>query len=161
MRTLLNIPRSYSFMLLLTACFLSGSGCSGGKEKVVAVRGTVTHHGDPVAGMVVSFVPQAETYSGPSTGETDDNGRYELTVFKTGQSGAVVGTHKVWVSIPREPPEPVDKEEKMKMRKQKKGKPATETLPADTAKILKKYGNLDKTPLTVEVKGDPIDLKLD
>jgi hypothetical protein len=39
--------------------------------------------------------------------------------------------------------------------------PATQ-VPADTAEILKKYGKLDKTPLTVEVKGDqPIDLKLD
>jgi hypothetical protein len=160
MRTLMNIVRPFPVMLLLTACFLSGSGCGGRKEKVVAVTGKVTHNGNPVAGMVVSFVPQTGTSSGVSTGETDENGHYELTVFKTGQSGAVVGTHKVWVSIPRQPTEPVDKEEKMKERK-KKGIPAT-AMPADTATILKKYGKLDKTPLIVEVKGDqPIDLKLD
>jgi hypothetical protein len=161
MRTLMNIPRPFPVMLLLTACFLSGSGCNGGKEKVVRVTGKVTHNGNPVAGMIVSFVPQTETSSGVSTGETDEKGQYELTVFKTGQRGAVVGTHKVWVSIPRGPTEPVDKEEKMKERKKKKGIPAPE-MPADTAKILKKYGKLDKTPLIVQVNGDqPIDLKLD
>jgi hypothetical protein len=154
MRTLMNIPRPFPVMLLLTACFLSGSGCSGGKEKVVAVTGTVTHKGNPVSGMIVSFVPQTETYSGVSTGTTDENGQYKLTVFKTGQRGAVVGTHKVWVSIPRKPPEPGDKEKKKRI-------PATE-MSAETAEILKKYGRLEKTPLTVEVNGDqPIDLKLD
>src|SRR6266446_6916611 len=122
MRTLMNIPGRLPVILLLTACCLSGSGCSGGKEKVVAVK--VTHNGNPVAGMVVSFVPQTGTSSGVSTGETDENGHYELTVFKTGQRGAVVGTHKVWVSIPRAPTEPVDKEEKMKERKKKRGIPA-------------------------------------
>ena len=64
--------------------------------------------------------------------------------------------------LPREPPEPVDKVEKQKMRKQKKGTLASEKATADLAAILKKYGRLDKTPLTVEVKGgEPIDLKLD
>jgi hypothetical protein len=144
---------------LLTACLLGGSGC-GGSEKVISVKGKVTRNGKPVAGIMVSFVPQNATKTGVSTGETDDNGFYELTVFKTGSSGAVVGKHKVWVSLPREPPEPVDKEAKMKTKK--KGTPATEKQPADLADILKKYGNPDKTPLIVEVKGgEPIDLKLD
>jgi hypothetical protein len=131
------------------------------------VTGTVTHNGNPVPGIVVSFVPQAATYSGVSTGETDEQGRYTLTVFKTGQSGAVAGMHKVWISLPRkEPTGVVDKDEKMMKRKEekktkKKEVPVAELLPADIAKILKKYGKLDKTPLTKEVKGDPIDLQLD
>jgi hypothetical protein len=161
----MNISRPLPVVLLLTTCLLSGSGC-GGNDKIVAVTGKVTHEGKPVAGMIVSFVPQMQTESGTSTGETDENGEYSLTVFNTGQSGAVVGTHKVWVSLPHEPVEPVDKEDRMeKMRVEKKTKkrrsPATETLPPDTAQILKKYGRLDKTPLTVEVMGGPIDLKLD
>jgi hypothetical protein len=160
MRTPMNTPRAFPVLFLLTACFLSGPGCGGGKDKIVGVTGKVTHDGNPVAGMIVSFVPQAATDSGASTGKTDENGQYKLTVFKTGQGGAVVGTHKVWVSIPREPPEAF-KKDKQKAEKKKKGSPAAETLPADTAQILKKYGRLDKTPLTVEVKGDPIDLKLD
>jgi hypothetical protein len=161
MRTLINQVRLWPATLLVTVCLLGNSGC-GGSEKVVKVTGTATHNGKPVDGLVVSFVPQTQTQTGPSTGETDESGKYELTVASTGRSGAVVGTHKVWVSLPREPPEPVDKDEKMRMRKQKQKKPAAEKQPADIAAVLKKYGNLEKTPLTVEVRGgEPIDLKLD
>jgi hypothetical protein len=147
----MNILRPFPLLLLLTTCCLSGSGCGG--EKVVSVTGTVTHKGRPVAGMIVSFVPQKETDSGVSTGTTDENGRYKLTVFKTGQRGAVAGTHKVWVSLPRQP-------EVVEKAKRKRGIPTPE-VPAETAEILKKYGTLEITPLKVEVSGDPIDLKLD
>jgi hypothetical protein len=163
MRIHRNISRPFPLALLVTVGFLSSPGC-GGSEKVVSVSGTVTHNGQAVPGLVVSFVPEAATKTGVSIGETDDNGKYDLTVFKTGSRGAVVGTHKVWVSRPREPfVDPVDKEEMAKMKKQKKtAAPATARPPADLEEILKKYGNLDKSPLTVEVKGGaPIDLKLD
>jgi len=162
MRNHRNISRLFPLALLVIVCFLSSPGCGG--EKVVSVSGTVTHNGQPVPGLVVSFVPEAATKTGVSIGETDDNGKYDLTVVKTGKSGAVVGTHKVWVSPPREPfVEPGDKEEMAKLKKQKKtAGPATARPPADLTEILKKYGNLDKSPLTVEVKGGaPIDLKLD
>jgi hypothetical protein len=156
-----NVSRRYPVALLFAIGFLSSSGC-GSREKVVAVSGTVTHNGQPVPGLVVSFVPDAQTETGTSTGETDDNGKYSLTVFKTGASGAVVGTHKVWVSLPREPyVDPGEKEESAKQKKLNKKK-ASAKPPADIADILKKYGNLDKSPLTKEVKdGAPIDLKLD
>src|SRR6516165_10077980 len=151
MRTLTDHVRLLPLMLLFTACLLVSSGC-GGSEKVVSVTGTVTHNGKPVEGIIVSFVPQAQTKTGPSTGETDEKGKYQLTVASTGSSGAVVGNHKVWVSLPREPPEPVDKEERARLRRQKqKVAPAAEKQPADIAAILKKY-SLAKTPLTVEVK---------
>jgi hypothetical protein len=155
MRTLRNnLPHPLAVTIVLSACLLSCSGCGNG-ENVVSVSGKVTHNDKPVAGMVVSFVPQATTASGVSTGTTDADGKYSLTVFKTGQGGAVVGTHKVWLSLPRKPPGPRDKE--------KKGALTTETeIPPETAEILEKYGNLAETPLTVEVKsGQPIDLKLD
>jgi hypothetical protein len=161
MRMFIRIPRPLLVRPLFTVCLLAGLGCGSG-EKTVSVTGKVTHKDQPVAGVVVSFVPQTETQTGVSTGETDGSGNYKLTVAKTGRSGAVVGTHKVWVSLPRTPPEPVDKVEKAKMRKQKKGTLASEKATADLAAILKKYGNLEKTPLTVEVTGsEPIDLKLD
>jgi hypothetical protein len=155
------IPRAFALTWIVTACLVCGSGCGG--EKVVSVWGQVTHNGKPVDGIVVSFVPQAHTQTGASSGETDENGKYELTVASTGSSGAVVGTHKVWVSLPREPPQPVAKEERARLRKEKKKvTPATEKQPADIAAILKKYGSLAKTPLTVEVKGgERIDLQLD
>jgi hypothetical protein len=161
MRIHMNISRPLSLALLVVVCFLSSSGC-GGSEKVVFVSGTVTHNGQAVPGLVISFVPQNYTETGVSIGETDENGKYELTVVKSGKSGAVVGSHKVWVSRPREPfVDPTDKEELAKQKKEKKGTPAAKP-PADLTDILKKYGNLDKSPLTVEVKGgEPIDLKLD
>jgi hypothetical protein len=101
-------------------------------------------------------VPQTETEAGVSTGTTDENGEYKLTVFKTGSRGAVVGTHKVWVSLPRTPPEAFENENKKKAPRT----PGSQVSP-DIAQILWKYGKLDTTPLTVEVTGDPIDLKLD
>jgi hypothetical protein len=159
----MNVSRRYPLALILAIGFLSCSGCGGSKEKVVAVSGTVTHNGQPVPGIVVSFVPEAQTETGVSTGETNESGKYNLTVVKTGSSGAVVGTHKVWVSLPREPyVEPGDKEASAKLNKLKKKASPTAKPPADVADILKKYGNLDKSPLTKEVKdGAPIDLKLD
>jgi hypothetical protein len=155
----MNESRAFSFGLLGAFCVMINSGC-GGSEKVVSVSGTITRNGKPVPGLVVSFVPEVATETGVSTGETDDNGKYSLTVVKSGKSGAVVGTHKVWVSLPREPfVDPTEKEEK---KNQKTKPPAKPKPPADVADILKKYGNLDKSPLTVEVKGgEPLDLKLD
>jgi hypothetical protein len=159
MRIQRNIPRAFATTLLLAACLLGALGC--GKDKTVSVTGRVTRNDKPISGLVVSFVPQAVTESGPSTGTTDENGYYKLTIAKTGGSGAVVGTHKVWVSLPRNPP-PFDDSNKEEKAKKAPRKP-TAGVPADAeiAAILKKYGQADKSPLTVEVKGEPIDLKLD
>jgi hypothetical protein len=160
MRSLTSIPRYFGVTLLLTTCFLSTSGCGSGKETVVAVTGRVTHKGNPVPHLVVSFVPKDLTLTGVSTGTTDDDGRYYLTVVKTGRRGAVVGTHKVWVSLPREEPPPPGGERENERVKKKP--PASKRPPADFAATLKRYGSLDRTPLTVEVNGgQPIDLKLD
>jgi hypothetical protein len=159
MRTLTHIPRRSGVALTLAACFLGAPGCGGGKERVVAVTGRVTHKGNPVAHLVVSFVPKEQTSTGVSTGTTDEDGRYSLTVAKTGQRGAVVGTHKVWVSLPREEPPPFERDrDQERIRK----KPPAPKRPAEFAETLKRYGSLDRTPLTVEVSGgQPIDLKLD
>jgi hypothetical protein len=162
MRTYLDLTCRFCTAFILGIGFLSCSGC-GSKEKIVAVSGVVTHAGQPVPGLVVSFVPNAQTETGVSTGETDEKGKYSLTVVKTGSSGAVVGTHKVWVSLPRAPfVDPTDKEESAKQRKLNAKNKAPAKPPADVADILKKYGNLDKSPLTKEVTGSgPIDLVLD
>jgi hypothetical protein len=154
--TLVNVPRpEFRVAVLLTASLFAGSGCGGGTEKVVSVSGRVTHNDKPVAGLTVSFVPQTATATGVSTGMTDADGKYDLTIANTGRSGAVVGKHKVWVSIPRQPVD-YDKENK------KAGKNPAPDVPADVVAILKKYGSLDKTPLSVEVNGNqPLDLKLD
>jgi hypothetical protein len=163
MQSLMDVRRFFPAALLLTACFLSGAGC-GGSEKVVKVTGKVTRNDQPVPGIVLSFVPQAVTDTGVSTGTTDDSGEYKLSVAKTGKSGAVVGTHKVWVSLPRTLSKPPNKEETLKAggKPKKKGPATGEKPPAELTAILKKYGNLDKSPLKVDVIGSgPIDLKLD
>lgn len=156
MRTTSNVFRHIVAVSIFTACLLGSLGCNGGSEKVVTVTGRVTHNDKPVAGLVVSFVPQATTTVGVSTGTTDSDGNYKLTVSNTGSSGAVVGTHKVWVSLPHQAEES-DPEEKKKFKRT----PPT-NVPAEMTVILKKYGDLAKTPLTVEVTGDePLNLKLD
>jgi hypothetical protein len=157
MRRYSTIFRPTSLALFAAVCVLSVSGCGGG-ERVVSVSGTVTHNGQPVPGIVVSFVPQSVTETGVSTGETDQDGKYSLTVVKSGSSGAVVGKHKVWISPPREAPSASDKEDKPKKQK---AKTTAAKVPAELAPILKKYGSLEKSPLTVEVTGETIDLKLD
>jgi hypothetical protein len=164
MRINRKLSGSFSFAFLVAACLLSSSGC-GNSEKIVPVQGTVMHKGQPVPGLVVSFVPEKATETGVSTGETDENGKYSLKVVKSGKSGAVVGTHKVWVSRPRAPfVEPnEDKEENSKIKRQKlKEKAAAAKPPPDLADIIKKYGSLDKSTLIKEVKGgESIDLTLD
>jgi hypothetical protein len=162
MRIRRTASSSLSLAFLIPITFLISSGC-GNSERVVPIHGLVTHNGQPVAGLVVSFVPEAATETGVSTGQTDDNGRYDLKVVKSGKSGAVVGTHKVWVSKPRPPLEAVekDKEERAKEKKMKT-KRTTERPPPDFAAILKKYGSLDKSTLIIEVKNaGAIDLPLD
>ena len=164
MRQLQKSTRPFVITLVVSICVLSCTGCGGSNEKVVRVSGKVTRNGSPVDGLVVSFVPVEQTETGVSTGSTDESGNYSLTVVHTGQSGAVVGTHKIWVSRPREPfVDPADKEEVAKLKKlKKKAAPTSPKPPAELADILKKYGSLDNSKLTVEVKGGaPIDIQLD
>jgi hypothetical protein len=153
MRRLSQIAVYFPMKLMLLTCFLSG--CGNGKDKVVAVKGKATHNGNPVAGITVSFVPQAETGVGASTGKTDENGEFTLTVFNTRERGAVVGSHKVWISVPRKL-DVEDKEQRTKGSHNPYG-----GLSADVVDVLRKYGRQETTPLTVEVTGDPIELKLD
>ncbi|WP_171474834.1 Ig-like domain-containing protein [Frigoriglobus tundricola] len=120
----------------------------------------MTHNGQPVPGLVISFVPEAASETGVSSGETDESGKYSLKVAKTGSGGAVVGKHKVWVSLPREAPSG-DKGDKPNKPKAKAAATSS-AVPTELAAVLKKYGSLEKTPLSIEVKGgEPIDLKLD
>jgi hypothetical protein len=162
MPNLINAFRPLPAAWLLAVCFLSSSGCSDGTEKTVSVTGKVTRNGQPVAGITVSFVPQAETSTGVSTGKTNNDGTYELRVSKTGRRGAVVGTHKVWVSLPPQPR--AVRKAKREGREENIPPPQGETnlTSADAEAIVMKYGNLNTTPLKVEVTGgQAIDLQLD
>lgn len=133
-----------SMTLLLISSF--GCGKSGDGPQVAAVKGLVTRNGKPVADLFLNFKP---TSGRPSWAVTDANGRYELT-FDATQKGALIGTHKVWVT------QPISGAEGMGPEDQPKTSPE---LPA----ILQKYGREEISPLTIEVKAGsaPIDLKLD
>lgn len=77
------------------------TGCGG--PDVAPVSGVVTFEGDPVEGATVTFQPIAqgnELNSGISSyGKTDAQGRYSLKRIDTDATGALVGTHRVSISI--------------------------------------------------------------
>jgi hypothetical protein len=71
------------------------AGCSQGDQPELGrVHGHVTLDGKPLAGVVVSFQPI--NGGRQSSGETDDQGSYELIYIRDIQ-GAKVGKHRVAV----------------------------------------------------------------
>ncbi len=98
---------------LLIAGFLSaaiGCGSSSG-EPLASVAGKVTQNGQPLSGAIVMFVPESGS-GGPSGGETDANGDFQLK-YSTGETGATIGKHRVVITIPgTEAPAPMGGETK-------------------------------------------------
>ena len=83
-------------IVLLAAC-----GCTG--KKLAPVSGVVKLNGKPLAHATVSFVPvekDAKSTEAPlaSSGKTNENGEYKLETLG-GQTGALVGKHKVSISL--------------------------------------------------------------
>jgi len=70
-------------------------GCGRKGPETIAVDGTVTWKGKPIAGAVVGFSPAGK--GTPATGVTDSAGHYRLTTFKHGD-GAIAGEYRVGVS---------------------------------------------------------------
>lgn len=60
------------------------------------VSGTVTYQGKPLAGAVVSFIPE-KAGDRSAGGTTDESGRYQLTTFES-SDGAIVGKYRVTVT---------------------------------------------------------------
>jgi hypothetical protein len=86
----------------LAVVALVAVGC-GTSVKIVPVSGAVTLDGKPLANAHVSFQPEAaqgiQTAGAGSYGTTDLSGAYSLRVTGTDQAGAVVGTHRVAISL--------------------------------------------------------------
>src|SRR5262245_22845893 len=90
---------------VVAAGVLAACGCGGG-PKLAPVSGVVKLDGAPLAGAAVQFQPvspDGQTPPGPgSYGKTDADGRYSLKTVDRDRAGAVVGTHRVSISIAQE-----------------------------------------------------------
>lgn len=89
--------RSISTAFLLAAALLmTGCGSSGDTPEMGQVSGIIKVDGDPTPNVAVRFAPVDG--GRPSTGTTDETGRYEL-VYSTKLMGAKVGKHNVSIVI--------------------------------------------------------------
>jgi hypothetical protein len=87
---------------VLAALALLSAGCGSQPYRTARVSGRVTLNGSPLADAAVTFqpVPVKGDSPGPgSGGVTDAEGRYTLTVVGKTTRGAVVGKHKVRITM--------------------------------------------------------------
>jgi len=65
------------------------------------VSGKVTLDGQPLADATVTYIPEStkDELAPASFGKTDGQGRYQLEVVTNGARGAIVGRHKVSVTV--------------------------------------------------------------
>jgi hypothetical protein len=92
------MKRLLSFVALVQCATFLLLGCGGERGPELApVTGLVTLDGKPLAGALVTFVPQGETRGQGSFAHTDAAGKFELQTTD-GQKGAVAGTYKVLVN---------------------------------------------------------------
>jgi hypothetical protein len=92
---------------LIALLVVPAFGC--GQDKFAPVSGVVRMDGKPLPGATVSFLPEPVKGSTEapvtSSGKTNEKGEYTLRTG-TGQDGALVGKHKVTISL--QAPEVVD-----------------------------------------------------
>lgn len=88
--------QSFGYLVFFIACLLL-MGCSGAGDRpdLGEVSGIVTLDGQPLAHASISFIQEGFR---PSIGQTDDQGRYELTYIRD-IKGAAVGTHMVKIKV--------------------------------------------------------------
>ncbi len=91
--------------LIILGSVLAAWGCGSGSQ-IVPVSGQVKLDGEPLADAHVTFrrPDSKEPYPGPAShGKTDADGRFTLHTVDD-HNGAVVGPHKVRVSLPVQAP---------------------------------------------------------
>lgn len=138
--------------LALTALVLAGcSKPAPPGPKAVAVSGTVTREGRPLAKARVSYIPAGQTRGDGAFAITDDQGRYELKTVR-GQPGAPAGTYRVTIAKSLMPD---GSELPDNYQVAPADSPAKESLPS-------KYSSPEATTLTATVpdSGGTIDFKL-
>src|SRR6516165_6575723 len=87
--------------LLALPLLVLALGC-GGRPRTAPVSGVVRMDDKPLAGAHVNFQPIASRDRDPgpgSYGKTDGQGRYTLRLVDPDQPGAVVGEHRVSISL--------------------------------------------------------------
>jgi len=90
------------------AALLFLAGCSTEPFDLAPVKGRVTLNGEPLADAAVLFQPLVPEGGnglevGPESGaHTNADGTFELRTFAPERIGAVVGRHRVVVSLPKE-----------------------------------------------------------
>lgn len=75
------------------------AGCGGSKYETAQVSGTVRMNGKPLPNAAMTFQPVGGGMA--SVGVTDQDGRYTLEFYDSGQSGAVVANHRVVIRTHR------------------------------------------------------------
>lgn len=84
------------FALVAVIGSLGCSGSPGDMPEIGLVSGIVTIDGVPKAGLNVTFQPEGGR---PAIGQTDSDGRYELTYSREAQ-GSKIGKNLVTISTP-------------------------------------------------------------
>jgi hypothetical protein len=101
----------------LSFLLLPVMGC-GGPYKFAPISGQVTLNGQPLANASITFQPEASATNnnpGPGSGAfTDADGRYTLKVIGTETRGAVVGKHKVRITLVADADSADDKPKRVK-----------------------------------------------
>jgi hypothetical protein len=142
------VKRTVRAVLIIAAASLTGCGGAGPDYPLAPARGTVRLDGQPLAGVVIEFVPQQGTKGIGATAMSGADGTYALE-NKHGGKGAAPGEYRVTVQRPQtRGPGAVADPEKAKAAA---GPPVPSV-----------YGNHDATPLRVTVppKGGTFDLDL-
>jgi hypothetical protein len=87
---------------VLGLCLATVFGCGKSSHPIAPVSGQVTLDGQPLADAHVTFQPMASADGGlsgvGSVGVTDAEGKFTLRTVKPKENGAVVGTHRVWIT---------------------------------------------------------------
>ncbi len=128
-----------------TLCFLGLvmlGGCDSSRSHLHHIKGTVTHQGQPVAGLFIVFTPDDDTVAADSMGMSNENGEFEMMVGSA--PGVFPGPHTVVVSDP------------MALQG---GKSSDE--PAFLAVIEKYAPGVSTYKLTIDEDNDQLELKLD
>ena len=82
---------------LLCGLVVFAAGCGG--PNLATVSGKITLDGKPLADATVGFYPLGSNAEVMSSGRTNASGEYTLKTVMSNQAGAVVGQHRVSVSV--------------------------------------------------------------